>query len=175
MSQKIVAAIDANGYFVGASVADESPLEPGEYLIPGGSVDAPPPREPDGTRARWVSGAWVFESTTAPEPVPPTPEELQAAIVDAVQDRLDAFARERRYDSILSACTYATSTVPRFAAEGQHAVAMRDATWAALYLVQADAQAGVLSVASYADVEPLLPVLDWSVLDAPAVSELPNG
>lgn len=175
MSQKIVSAIDANGYYLGAVMADESPLEPGVYLIPSGSVDAPPPREADGTVARWVSGAWVAESTTVPEPVPPTPEEVQAAIVDAVQARLDAWAQARRYDSILSACTYAASTVPKFAAEGQHAVAMRDATWAALYQVLDDVQAGALAVDSYADVAPLLPVLDWSVLDAPAASEVANG
>lgn len=175
MSQKIVASIDAEGYYLGPVVADESPLEPGVYLLPADAIDSPPPREADGTVARWVSGAWVAESTTVPEPVPPTTEEVQAAIVDAVQARLDAWAQARRYDSILSACTYAASTVARFAAEGQYAVAMRDETWAALCLVQADVQAGVLSVASYADVDPLLPVLDWSVLDAPAVSEVPNG
>ncbi len=87
---------------------------------------------------------------------------LQQSIVDATQQRLDDFARTRNYDGILSACTYATSAVPKFAAEGQYAVQARDATWAALYQFMADAQTGAQPVPSgFEDVEPLLPVLVW--------------
>lgn len=68
MSQKIVAAIDANGYFVGASVADESPLEPGVYLIPGGAIDIPPPDVTAGRMYRLANGAWLDEPV--PEAVP---------------------------------------------------------------------------------------------------------
>ena len=71
---------------------------------------------------------------------------LQQSIVDATQQRLDEFARTRNYDGILSACTYATSAVPKFAAEGQYAVQARDATWAALYAFMADVQAGTQPV-----------------------------
>lgn len=89
---------------------------------------------------------------------------LQHSIVDSTQQRLDAFARTRNYDGILSACTYATSTVPKFQAEGQYAVQVRDATWAALYAFMADVQAGTRSVPSgFEDVEPLLPALEWPV------------
>lgn len=89
---------------------------------------------------------------------------LQHSIVDSTQQRLDAFARTRNYDGILSACTYATSTVPKFQAEGQYAVQVRDATWAALYAFMADVQAGTRPVPSgFEDVEPLLPALEWSV------------
>ena len=45
---------------------------------------------------------------------------LQSAIADATQARLDAFAKTRNYDGILSACTYAGSGVPQFASEGQY-------------------------------------------------------
>ena len=87
---------------------------------------------------------------------------LQQSIVDATQQRLDDFARTRNYDGILSACTYATSAVPKFAAEGQYAVQARDATWAALYAFMADVQAGKQPVPTgFADVEPLLPALEW--------------
>jgi hypothetical protein len=83
---------------------------------------------------------------------------LRQSIVDATQHRLDDFARTRNYDDILSACTYATSAVPKFAAEGQYAVQARDATWAALYQFMADVQAGTQPVPSgFEDVEPLLP------------------
>lgn len=89
-------------------------------------------------------------------------QELQAAIVNAVQVRLDAFAQTRNYDGILSAATYASSTVPKFAAEGQCAVNARDNTWATLYTVMAEVEAGTRPMpGSYADVEPLLPALVW--------------
>ena len=58
----------------------------------------------------------------------PTITEAIVAYVAAVQVRLDDFARTRNYDGILSAATYATSTVSKFAAEGQCAVALRDAS-----------------------------------------------
>ena len=89
---------------------------------------------------------------------------LQQSIVDATQRRLDDFARTRNYDGILSACTYATSAVPKFAAEGQYAVQARDATWAALYAFMADVQAGTQPVPTgFEDVEPLLPPLAWPI------------
>ena len=87
---------------------------------------------------------------------------LQQSIVDTTQQRLDAFARTRNYDGILSACTYATSAVPKFQAEGQYAVQARDATWAVLYAFMADVQVGTRPVPSgFEDVEPLLPALEW--------------
>lgn len=87
---------------------------------------------------------------------------LQKAVVDATQARLDAFAQLRSYDSILSACTYANSTVAKFQAEGQYCVNARDATWAKLYAILADVQAGARTMPrSYADIEPELPALVW--------------
>lgn len=87
---------------------------------------------------------------------------LQADIVQQTQNRLDDFARTRNYDGILSACTYATSSVPKFQAEGQYAVNARDNTWATLYTLMAEVQAGTRPMPTgFADVEPLLPALAW--------------
>ncbi len=92
----------------------------------------------------------------------PDPPSLQERVVAATQQRLDDFARTRNYDGILSACTYATSAVPKFQAEGQYAVQVRDATWAALHALLDEVQAGTRQVpASFADVEPMLPPLEW--------------
>lgn len=90
------------------------------------------------------------------------PQRLQAEVTTATQLRLDDFARTRNYDGILSACTYASSTVTKFATEGQYCVDARDQTWATLYTIMAEVQAGTRPMPeSYADIEPLLPVLEW--------------
>ena len=84
------------------------------------------------------------------------------AFTAAIQQRLDDFARTRNYDSILSACTYATSTVAKFKTEGQACVNLRDATWAAAYQILADVQAGDRPMpTSIADIEADLPAAVW--------------
>lgn len=89
---------------------------------------------------------------------------LQDSIIESTQQRLDSFARTRNYDGILSACTYATSNIPKFAAEGQTAVNLRDATWAALYQILEEVQADQRETPSvFSDIEPLLPPLEWPV------------
>lgn len=87
---------------------------------------------------------------------------LQQQVVAATQARLDDFAKTRGYDGILSACTYATSPTPKFSAEGQYCVAQRDATWAKLYQIMGEVEAGSRPMPSgYADIEGELPVLAW--------------
>jgi hypothetical protein len=105
---------------------------------------------------------WLAVGNT-PLPVdPPAPEQLQAEIVAATQQRLDDFARTRNYDGILSACTYATSAVPKFQTEGQYCVNARDNTWATLYTILGEVQAGTRPVPSgYEDIEGDLPALVW--------------
>lgn len=99
---------------------------------------------------------------TLADQLPPTAEQLQAAFVAAIQQRLDEFARTRNYDGILSACTYATSTVPKFAAEGQAAVNLRDATWSTAHAILGEVQAGARPVpSSFAEIEAELPALQW--------------
>jgi hypothetical protein len=83
-------------------------------------------------------------------------------IIEATQKRLDDFAKTRNYDGILSACTYTTSTVPKFKAEGQYCLGARDATWAKLYDMLAEVEAGTRPMPlGYADIEGELPVLAW--------------
>jgi len=90
-------------------------------------------------------------------------EALQNVIVTEVQARLDAFARTRGYDDIMSACTYAADPVERFAAEGQRAIELRGQTWAKLYQMLDEVQAGTRAIPfGYADIESDLPRLEWS-------------
>lgn len=108
---------------------------------------------------RVVAGVIVPQAVPAIDLAGPS---LQEQVTVQAQQRLDAFARTRNYDGILSACTYAVSRIPKFAAEGQAAINARDATWAALYSVLDQVQAGELPMPTgFADIEPLLPALAW--------------
>lgn len=86
------------------------------------------------------------------------------AVTVAVQQRLDEFAQTRAYDGILSAATYATSSVAKFAAEGQYAVNARDAHWAKCYEIEAAVKAGSRPMpASVDEVLAEMPPLAWPV------------
>ena len=102
------------------------------------------------------------------ESAPPLEEIIAATIADyetRVQQRLDAFARTKTYENMLSACTYATSTVPAFRIEGQYCVEMRDATWITAQTFLNNALAAVMAgerdIPSWEEVEAELPALQW--------------
>ena len=67
----IVYQTDKDGVYLGPVQADESPLEPGVFLIPSGCVEAQPPAIPTGFLARWVSDSWVLEELPEPDPLVP--------------------------------------------------------------------------------------------------------
>ena len=107
---------------------------------------------------------WRYEDGELLEPLPPvkTTEEIIAEITTATQARLDDFARTRNYDGILSACTYASSAITKFQTEGQYCVNARDNTWATLYTIMGEVEAGTRPMPqSFADVEADLPALAW--------------
>jgi hypothetical protein len=75
---KTVYQLDQNGTYMGETVAHESPLEPGIYLIPGGCIETAPPVAKFGQVAVW-NGKWsLVESPNAPMPENPTEEDLAA-------------------------------------------------------------------------------------------------
>ena len=90
-----------------------------------------------------------------------SPEAAQARFTAAIQSHLDAWAQTRNYDGIMSACTYATSTVEKFRAEGQRAVELRDATWAAGYAIMDSVLSGQRPMPSLDEVMAELPPLLW--------------
>lgn len=116
----------------------------------------------DGGRIESVLASALPEGTNI-LPYVKTPEQIKMEIVDAVQQSLDAFAKTRNYDGILSACTYASSTVPKFAAEGQYAVNARDAAWAACYQIMTAVQGGQRPLPTVEQVLSELPALAWPV------------
>jgi hypothetical protein len=58
---KTVYQYDRSGLYVGETVADESPLEPGVWLMPALTVDVPPPTGfQEGQWPRWNGTAWAL-------------------------------------------------------------------------------------------------------------------
>ena len=111
-----------------------------------------------------IDGEWVDQVSV----VAMTPDEQHAfavnrlvEVVEAVQARLDSWAKERNYDGILSLCTYATSSIPKFAAEGQSGVEQRDATWTACYTLLGEYQSGSIPLPTVSDVLNQMPQLSW--------------
>jgi hypothetical protein len=69
------------GVYLGSGLADESPLEPGVWLVPAHATSTAPPKAQAGKQQVWINGTWTWQPIPepAPEPIaPPTPEPLPA-------------------------------------------------------------------------------------------------
>jgi hypothetical protein len=97
--------------------------------------------------------------------VEPTVEEIFSGAKEdqtqAIQDYLDQTAQQRRYDGILSLCTYVTSTDPIFAAEGQAGVEFRDACWRKGYEVMGLVISGDMALPTTDELLSMMPVIGW--------------
>ena len=85
----------------------------------------------------------------------------KSRLTSAIQSMLDEAAKERGYDSILSLCTYATSTAAKFAAEGQAGVSWRDEVWAKGYAILADVESGSRAIPTVDELLAELPNFVW--------------
>lgn len=101
-------------------------------------------------------------ATEIPYTVVPRPaEQIVFNLTNVVQAFLDATARTRNYDGILSLCSYAASTHPKFGPDGLAGVAWRDAVWASCYSILADVQAGHRAVPTADELLAELPAMVW--------------
>lgn len=113
-----------------------------------------PPTQPNPVKGlRW--------EVYVPTPYIPTEQDIINSLTWAVQSHLDTIAREKNYDGILSACTYVTSSVPQFAAEGAACVVWRDDCWAKCYEVMAEVKAGTRAIPTADELVALMPVAPW--------------
>lgn len=103
---KQVVQLDAGGYFAGVVQADESPLEPGVFLLPGGCIDTLPPTTPAEHRAQWDGSQWQYvpiiltpEDPETGVPDPLTPEEIAALYEQALDTHLDSVAQAERWNN----------------------------------------------------------------------------
>lgn len=78
-----------------------------------------------------VAEGWTYSGTAFAAPVAATPTAAQtiATYETALQEALDAFAQSWGYDSIVSAASYAASTVQKFKDEANALIGWRDAVW----------------------------------------------
>jgi hypothetical protein len=71
--------VPGTGLFCGQDTADESPLEPGVYLIPAYATELVPPTPGANQQAVFLNGAWTVQDIPIPTPAPvPTAVELLA-------------------------------------------------------------------------------------------------
>jgi hypothetical protein len=90
---KTVIQLDDDGYYVGNTIADSSPLEDGVYLFPRNSIDVPPPVIPDTAKAKWTGDDWKYILPT-PEVITPTPPPTQAELNADVLGKIDEQERK---------------------------------------------------------------------------------
>ena len=81
MQTKIVFQLDRAGLYLGETVADESPLEPGVFLMPARTIaQAPPASWPDDKWPRWNGATWDMVTRAQSAPVS---EQLSALLAKA--------------------------------------------------------------------------------------------
>lgn len=99
----------------------------------------------------------IVEFEVSRVPLPPQLEDFRAA----VQARIDTEAQTKQYENGLACATYATSTIPGWAAQAQAFVAWRDAVWAYAFTELAKVESGEREQPSVAEIIDELPAISW--------------
>lgn len=133
-------------------------IDEGEAYLVNGFTYVPKSSQ---TWVRKLVDQWIIAGNVPALPAPELPEASQQRLTLAVQRHMDTVAGERNYDNIISCCTYATSSNPKFSAEGQSAVAWRDAVWVKCYEILDACMAGQRAIPTEAELLAELPTIQW--------------
>jgi len=124
-------------------------------------ADAVQVKDSDYAALMAAGGAIVANASGYPvlqAPAAPTPDEIAAGYEAFGQTTLDALAKSWGYDSLLSAASYAASSVTQYAADAKALIAWRDAFWQAAFALEAAVKAGTKPMpATAADFVALMP------------------
>jgi hypothetical protein len=82
MTTKTVYQYDATGAYVGTTDADESPLEPGVWLLPARTTETEPPGCGADQMQQWIGAAWQVVT----RPPAPTATEIAMAKLKSFLD-----------------------------------------------------------------------------------------
>lgn len=103
---------------------------------------------------------WLFEAGVGFTPPQKPLDEVKADLVAAVQAHLDAAAKAKGYDNIVSACSYAAAPNP-YQAEGAAFIAWRGAVWQHCYQVVGEVESGARPVPTAEELLGELPEVTW--------------
>lgn len=73
--------------YLGQFEADESPLEPGVFLVPANAATTPPPAAKDGFVRRFSGGVWGYSPVIEPQQEPTPEPVVTQAMVNIERDR----------------------------------------------------------------------------------------
>ena len=83
-----------NGYFVGESLADESPLEPSVYLIPAHATKIAAPKATKGKVVVWNGSDWELQDLPVEPVIDNSEYEAKQAARQAILEKLGLTADE---------------------------------------------------------------------------------
>lgn len=111
-------------------------------------------------------GDWVTKLLIVDKTVEEFEQETQHALDDLQRrmlELLDAFAQERGYDDIKSACDYAGCSIAKYDTEGTYCKNLRAETWNAFYTIVNDVKTSVRAIPSLEELLLELPTPQWPV------------
>ena len=114
-----------DGYLIGSIDVDET------GPLPFRTTFNKPPKLTGKQVARWTGSEWEkLAQAPTPEPIQEPIEAVIARYEGAVQGAMESAARQRGYDSLFTAISYAEEpAVPRFQADGQAFRRWRSLVW----------------------------------------------
>ncbi|EQM72066.1 hypothetical protein QYE80_13255 [Pseudomonas tohonis] len=105
--------------------------------------------------------SYEVDEVKLPRALPESEEQVTEQLRATVQDYMDSVARHRSYDSMLSLCSYATSSNDQFRAEAQAGLDWRDVCWAFGHDILAQVLAGTMPIPTQDELVAMLPKMKW--------------